>query len=406
MTDLTDTFRKLPAYRQDLFILALARISRSVAAGMINIAFPYYVLTEFHYGALVIGLIYVAATVATAMISFLVGISADIWGKRQTLIAASLLLPVSAGLVYLSHNLWLIVPAAMLGGYSATGSLAGGGIGGVVQPIQSAVLAGLVKGDERTRYFALFTFGAGLTAALGALLAKVFEVRDIFLVAAVISALGIPFLWKVHVDDVRGKMMRLKTTKVIGKFTLTGMLNGFSQGLVIPFLIPFFVLVYHVPKSEMSVYAFASGLLGSISILAAPALERKLGFLNSILLTRGLGLALFVIFPLIRFLPAAVAIYILAPSLRVAALPIQQSELTKRVDGDEMGRALGINQVARLAASSVGSGISGHLLENSMFELPFFLYGLIMAGNLLLYVRFFGMKSKQETDQKPVSVDK
>ncbi len=80
----------------------------------------------------------------------------------------------------------------------------------------------------------------------------------------------------------------------------------------------------------------------------------------------------------------------MAPALRVAGLPIQQSELTKRVDEDEMGRALGINRVARLIATSAGIGVSGHLFDAAHFEIPFFLYGLVMAGNLLLYMKFFG----------------
>ena len=279
-------------------------------------------------------------------------------------------------------------------------------MGGAAAPIQSAVIADLSVRDKRTFYFSTFSFLSGAFGALGALGSRLFTVHMAFLAATLISAVGVPLVLWLSVEDSGGKLKRLRSRVVIGKFSLTGLLSGLSSGLIVPFLIPFFVLVYSLPKSTMAVYGFISGGLASVALLAAPALERKLGFLNSILLTRGLGLALFVIFPIIRFLPAAVAIYILAPSLRVAALPIQQSELTKRVYGDEMGRALGINQVARLAASSAGSGISGHLLENSMFELPFFLYGLIMAGNLLLYVRFFGMKSKQEADQKPVSVDK
>ncbi len=381
--------------KTDMYILAAARVTRSAAAGMINIAFPYYILKQLHYGAFVIGLIYVSATAATAALGYLSGITADVWGKRGTLILASLLLPVSAFLVYASQSLWLIFPAAMLGGYSATGSLAGGGIGGAVQPIQSTVLANLAPNGERTRYFSLFTFLAGVAAALGALLSKGFEVRDTFLAAAVLSASGIPGLWKLRIPDARGKMGRLKTRATIGKFTLTGFLNGFSQGLVIPFLIPFFVLVYHVPKSRMSEYAFASGVLGAFAILAAPALERWFGFVKSIVLTRGLGLVLFAVFPVVRYLPVSVLIYVLAPSLRVAALPIQQSELTKRVDEDEMGRALGINQVARLAASSAGTGLSGYLMEASLFGVPFFAYGIIMALNLYLYVRFFGAKGRE-----------
>lgn len=377
---------------KDVTLLGFSRVTRSVAAGMINIAFPYYILTQLHYGAFVMGLIYVSATVATAILGFLSGITTDVWGKRGTLIIASALLPVSSMMIYFSSSLWVIVPAAMIGGYSATGSLAGGGIGGAVQPIQSAVLAGLAPNEKRTKYFSFFTFLSGVTGALGALLSKAFDVREIFLAATIISALGVPELWYLKVAEAKGKIGRLKTGSTIGKFTLTGMLNGLSQGLIVPFLIPFFVLVYHLPKSQMSEYAFASGLLGSFAILGAPLLEKYFGFVKSIVFTRGLGTVLFVAFPIIRLLPLSVFIYIIGPALRVAALPIQQSELTKRVDDDEMGRALGINQVARLAASSTGTGLSGYLMDTAFFEMPFFIYGAIMVANLYLYIRFFGTK--------------
>ncbi len=380
-------------------MLGFSRVMRSIAAGMINLAFPYYILQNLHYGAFVLGAIYVAATVATAGLGLLTGIMTDVWGKRETLVLANALLPISALMIYLSSNLWMIIPAAMLGGYSATGSLAGGGIGGAVQPIQSAVLASLTTGEVRTKYFSFFTFLAGATGALGALLAKLFTVQEIFLWSAIISAIGVPGLWLLRVPGVKGKMGRLKTKTTIGKFTLTGMLNGLSQGLIMPFLIPFFVLVYHIPKSQMSEYAFASGLLGSFAILTAPRLERHFGFVKSIVVSRGLGTVLMVIFPIIRWLPLSVIIYLITPALRIAALPIQQSELTKRVAHEEMGRALGINQVARLAASSSGTGLSGYLMETSFFELPFFIYGALMIANLYLYIRFFGERREEAGEE-------
>src|SRR5579871_6749129 len=57
------------------------------------------------------------------------------------LVVVSTLLPASALLVYASAGHWASLLAAFVGGYSATGSLAGGGVGGAAQPIQSAVLA-------------------------------------------------------------------------------------------------------------------------------------------------------------------------------------------------------------------------------------------------------------------------
>ncbi len=390
--------------KNGIILIAATRITRSIAAGMINVAFPYYILTTLHYGALVIGSIYVSATVATAVLGFLFGITTDVWGKRGTLIITGLLLPVSAYMVYMSSSLWIIIPAAMIGGYSATGSLAGDGIGGAMQPIQNAVIANLTPNNDRTKYFSRFTFLSGATAAIGALMVKLFDVQDVFLAASLISLAGIPGLWFIKVTSSNGSIRKLKTKTTIGKFTLTGMLNGLSQGLTVPFLIPFFVLVYHLPKSQVSEYAFISGMLGSFAILGAPLLEKMFGFVKSIVVTRAIGAVLFVLFPIIKYLPVSVIIYIISPSLRIAALPIQQSELTKRVDDEEMGRALGINQVARLAASSTGTGLSGYLMENALFELPFFIYGGIMAVNLFLYIKFFGEKNSKgitvETENK------
>lgn len=384
--------RSLQAQKKlDIPALTLARITRSIASGMINVAFPYYILTTLHYGALEMGVIFLCARIATAVLGFVSGLTADAWGKRNTLILASLLLPIGAFLVYLSSSLWGIIPAAMIGGFSASGSL-GGGAGGAVQPIQSVVLADLTSRENRTKFFSVFSFMSGLAAAVGALFTKVLTVREVFLIASVVSLLGIPALFTLHVVNTRRKIRKLKTKATIGKFTVTGMLNGLSQGLVVPFLIPFFVLVYHVPMPQMSVYAFAGRLLGSAAILGAPVLERKFGFVKSIIITRGMGLFLFALFPVVRLLPIAIVIYILAPALRVAAAPIQRSELTKQVHKDEMGRAFGINQVARLAASSTGTGLSGYLMQEALYEIPFFAYGALMLGNLYLYIRFFGMK--------------
>ncbi len=387
-------------HRKSVALIAIARVTRSVTAGMITIAFPYYILVDLHYGASVIGLIYVAATIATAILSFAFGMTTDTWGKRTTLLLTSALLPLSALLVYFAPDLLTIVTAAMLGGYSATGSLASGGVGGAVQPVQNAVLADLVPKEARTAYFSFFSFLTGIAGAGGSLLVRFFPIHALFLAAAGIAAAGIPFLWFVHVTEHRGEWRTMRQTRTIGKFSATGMLNGFAQGLIVPFLVPFFLIVYHLPKAEMSTYAFWSGLIGACALLAAPFFERMFGFVKSMLVTRGVSTVLFVLFPVIRFLPFAVFVYLIAPAFRVAAVPIQQAELTRRVEDDELGRALGTNQVARLLASSAGTGASGYLIEGALLEIPFFAYGIVMAANLYLYVRFFGSKkgvSREET---------
>ena len=367
----------------------LFRVFRSIAAGMIFLTFPYLVLRSLGYSPLVLGMIYTAAAFATAVFALGFGFLADTWSRKRALVIVGLLLPISCVFLYISGSLPVVFAAAILGGYSASGSLMGGGVGGAVQPIQSAVLAGLTLPHARTRYFSLFTFGSGLSAAMGALFAKVLSVQEVFLTAAIISFAGVAFLLPMELRTVAGNVRELPSRGMIGKFTITGTLNGFTQGLITPFLVPFFILVYDVSKERMSVYSFIGGALGACSLLAAPVLERRWGFVKSIAITRGLAAILMTLLPVSPFFGLALAIYFVTPALRVSALPVQQSALTELVSEVEVGRALGINQVARLGASAAATVLTGYLFHARHIGLPFYLYGGLTLLNLYLYSRFF-----------------
>lgn len=376
--------------RRELWVLMLFRATRSIASGIITIAFPYLVLRALHYSAAVLGLVYTAGAVATAVLGLAFGFLTDSWGRKQTLIIAGLMLPASCLLVYSSGALPVIFGAAMLGGFSATGSLMSGGAGGSAAPIQNALIADLTRPDERTSYLSIFTFASGLFGAMGALIPRLIEAREAFFAAAMISGVGCLLLIPITRRPPPGRALRMPSGGVIGKFTITGALNGFAQGLVTPFLIPFFILVYDVPRSKMSTYGFIAGAIGAGALLAAPYLERRLGFVKSIAITRGVGALLLAAMPLSPFLAIALAIYFVTPALRVAALPAQQTAITELVGGGEVGRALGINQVARLAASSLAMTLTGYLFHAKNTSLPFYLYAGIMFLNVFLYFRFFG----------------
>ncbi|HEY7790112.1 MAG TPA: MFS transporter [Vicinamibacterales bacterium] len=376
--------------RAQLWWLLVFRGTRSISAGLIAIAFPYLVLEQAGYGAWQLGLIYTAAALATAAMGLAAGFLADLWGRKATLLLIGTMLPVSSFIAWSGHSLLWLFLAAIIGGYSATGSLMSGGVGGAVQPIQSAIIASLANVERRTFYFSLFSFLGGMLAAGGALLGRVLSVETAFLAATAISLVGLVAIWPLRVNVRRGRMSHLPSLKVIGQFSLTGALNGFSQGLVMPFLIPFFVLVYHLPQARMATYAFIGGALASCALFAAPVLERRFGFVRAIALTRGIGAVLILVLPLWHNLALALAIYVLAPALRIAAIPAQQTALTELVSQEERGRALGLNQVTRLTASAGAVSLTGYSFSASDFALPFELYAVLIAINIGLYFRFFG----------------
>ena len=376
-----------------LSLLSVLRVLRSVAAGFINLMFPYFVVVQLYAkapeGYLTLGYIYVAATLASASLGFLMGYAADMLGRKSTFLIALAMLPVSTALLLVSQALPVIYLAAALGGYSATGSLAGGGVGGVAAPIQSALITDLTTRRDRTTLFGLLAFLSGIAAAFGALGAGFIGTDETLVIATVLGSAS--FILGLFIRDrtepTRGQRMR--TAMTIGKFSLTGILNGVSQGLVTPFLIPFFILVYGVPKDAMGIWATVAGIIASFSLLLAPLIERLLGFLGSIYATRGGTILVALALPLVRLLPVSLALYCAFPSLRVMAVPVQQSAMMDLVSSGERGRALGINQAFRLSFSAIGTGFTGYEFNVSSIYVPFIVYAAAMGGNLLLYRLFF-----------------
>lgn len=384
--------------RRQLLLLILFRLARSLAAGIIILVFPYYVLQSLHYGAFMLGLLYTAATLATAGFALLFGFLTDLWGRKGTLLLSGALLPAGALLAFSSGRLPILFLATMLGGFSATGSRAAGSVGGAAQPIQSTVIADLTTVGNRTFYFSLFTFLSGLLGAAGMLAARLFDPRDAFLVAAVASGAGLVFLLPMKFTEKPHERKRMRSGRTIGKFSLTAALNGIGQGLIMPFLIPFFVIVYHMPKSRMAVYGFVSELVAAFAILLAPRMERQFGFVKGVAVTRGLGALLLLLLPLTRILALALVIYIITPALRVVAVPAQQTALTAMVRESEMGRALAMNQVARLTASSGAVAFTGYMFDLSDVALPFYAYAFVTGIGLVLYFKFFGARPELRVD--------
>ena len=373
-------------------VLTVLRVFRSVAAGFINLMFPYFVVVQLYnraeQGYLTLGSIYVVATLASAGLGFLMGYAADTLGRKRTFLIALAMLPASTGLLLVSQSLPVIFVAAALGGYSATGSLAGGGVGGVVAPIQSALITDLSSRHDRTFLFGVLAFLSGIAAAFGALGAGFLGSFEVLVVATFLGtvSLVLGLFLRDKAEPKRGQ--RLRTAGTIGKFSLTGILNGASQGLVTPFLIPFFILIYDVKQDTMGVWATVSGIIAAFSLLLAPFIERGFGFVRSIYVTRGGTILLALAFPLIQLFPVSIALYCIFPSLRVMAVPVQQSAMMDLVSEGERGRALGINQGLRLSFSAVGTGFTGYEFASSVY-LPFAVYAVVMGGNLVLYHMFF-----------------
>ncbi len=375
--------------KYSIYILFLSRFLRSVSGGLITIGFPYLILKDLHIGSFKLGIIYTLATFSTALISLIFGILGDIYNRKLFLIILSFFLPISSFFLFLKPTIYVAFFSAIIGGYSATGSLASGGVGGAIMPLMNAIMGDILEKENKVFYFSLMTFITGIGGAVGALIGRFFSIKDIFLFASITSFLASFILIFIDVNNERGSFKELKSKLTIGKFSFVGFLNGLSQGLINPFLIPFFIITYDISKNIMSVYSFIGGLLGSFSPMLATFLNKRFGFVKSITITRGLGAFLVLIFPFVKIFYLSVLIYILLPSLRVIALPIQQSKMVEKTDSKETARAFSLNQVSRLSASSIGTFLASEFFLIDAIFMPFLLYSIIVFVNIGFYKKFF-----------------
>ncbi len=373
--------------RQFLF---LSRVLRGIAAGLVTVGYPYLLLADLHAGATLLGALYAAGALSTALLTYTLGRLGSRAALRGTYLASLSLLPVACGLLVLPPSLPLAALASVLGGFSATGSLAGGGVGGAAFPLQTALLSDLVPADQRTRWFSWFTFAAGAAASFGALAAGQGSLGEVFLAAFLLSLASVAFALPIPVRPIRrGRAPSEASRRVIRKFTATGILNGASQGLLAPFLIPFFVLYFGVQRPEMSVYTTVGSLLGTFSVLAAPWLDRNFGFVRAVVGTRAVAAVLAALMPFVARTPALL-LYVLLPAFRVAALPAQSAALMDRLPHADRSEGAGTNQAARVGAASGATLVSGYALEEVAAAVPFLGYAAALTVNAVLYVRFFG----------------
>ena len=379
-----------PAARRGTWLLLATRILRGIAAGLLTIGFPYLMLQELHTGAFLLGAVYAGGALSTASLAYAFGRFGSRSAMRTAYLTSLALLPIACLVLLVPPSLPLAAIASVLGGFSATGSLAAGGVGGIEMPLQTAILSDLTPSSTRTRWFSLFTFTVGASAALGALGAGFGSLEQLFATALVLSGSSVLVALAVPVRSiVRGRRPSSRSRGVIRRFAATGVLNGFSQGLLTPFLIPFFVLIFGIARPEMAVVTTASSLIGTFSVLAAPFLEARWGWVMSVVGTRGVAAGLAALMPFVPLLPA-LAMYIALPAFRVAALPAQQSALMRLLPHSDRSEGAGTNQAARVGAASGATALGGFALEDVAVPVPFLGYAFALAFNAYLYSRFFG----------------
>jgi MFS family permease len=409
-----------------VWLLFATRVVRLFAYGFLSVILVLY-LAEVGLGEEQIGLLLTMTLIGDTAVSLGITTRADRIGRKRMLVAGAALM-VFGGVVFaVSGSFVPLLLAATVGVISPSGNEVGPFL-----PIEQAALAQTVAAQQRTRALAWYQLAGSFATAAGSLACGVlvqllqghgarplesfrvvlFAYAGAGLLLAVLflrlspaSEAAAPAPAPGEVPARRGLFGLHQSRGVVLRLSALFALDAFAGGFVLQSFVAFW---FHVrfgadPATLGSIF-FGANLLAGLSALAAAALARRVGLLNTMVFTHVPSNLLLVLVPLMPTLPLASAVLLLRFAISQMDVPARQSYTAAVVSPDERSAAAGVTGVARTAGAALAPALAGPLLSSpALAGTPFVVAGLLkLLYDGLLYRLFRGVIPPEEVTRRAV----
>ncbi|HVG70462.1 MAG TPA: MFS transporter [Vicinamibacterales bacterium] len=361
-----------------------------------------------------IGLVIGTGIAASAAGTIITALRADRWGRRRTLVVLSLL--SAAGYAALAFTaalpvLILIAAAAMLNGL--------GRDRGPASALEQALLPATTTDERRTWtmawYNAVVDSGhavGALGAALPTVLAGALDIRAIdgraltfALCAIVVAASAIPYVFLgPHVEqaepasgltnDAVDPRTRAVVRRIAGLFAIDSIGGGFLSSALVAY---WFFERYGTTEVQLAYLFFAARILNVVSHLAAAWIARRIGLVNTMVLTHLPSSVFMMLAPAAPTAAVAAALFLAREALVEMDVPTRQSYVLAVVPPSARTYASGMTNVTRNAGWAVGPLIGGSVMQHLSLAAPLFIGGTLkILYDLALYRSFRHLKAPEE----------
>ncbi|MEM4126045.1 MAG: MFS transporter [Conexivisphaerales archaeon] len=383
--------------RKNIIYLFISRSFRSFVAGFVAIAISLYFYDILKLSLILVGVLFTIGAIATPLISLIVGIFGDRYGRKFILIADLLTLPIAIVIILLTRNFYALAAASAIGGFGVAGGIVGGGVGASVGPVVTTMLAENTTNENRTFMFSINSVLSTFAGAAGALLVSFIGFQLLFEIGVIISLFSAIIIFPVRekfkgIKTVRKKgenPMSEKDRRFIKAFAYTGLFNGLSMGLITPYYPIIFHTFFHMTIANVGFLIFLGGIISGAVDIFTPTLTTRMGFLKLITRTRVISATAMLLIPFSPNFIFASALYIFMTTLRAVSLPAQTSLQMSLISEGRRATSSGLNQASRLLASAVATSVGGTLLALGPLLIPFAIAASFTYGNTALYYYYF-----------------
>jgi MFS family permease len=397
------------ALRSSITVLYAARGVRGFGDGFAIIILPAY-LTAVGYDPVQIGIVATVALLGTALLTLGTGMIAARYDLRTLLIAGAGLM-AATGLAFPNAEHFVFVAmVAFVGTINpATGDL------GVLVPIEHAMLAHGVSGQERTRTFARYSLIGALSMAAGSLAAAAPD----FLVPAGIDNVT-AFKWMFYAYAALGVLSALLYRRLphaqmdaqpsaplgpsrgmVYKLSALFSLDAFAGGFVVQSLLVLWLFErFNLSLSTASVFFFWASTASAFSYPVAAWLAKHIGLINTMVYTHIPSSLLLIVAAFSPDLYLTLGLLLVRAALSQMDVPTRTSYVMAVVTPPERAAAASFTAVPRSLASAISPAFAGALLASPFPGLPLVICGVLkIAYDVALLISFRHTKPPEE--QRP-----
>ncbi|MFN3566230.1 MAG: MFS transporter [Burkholderiaceae bacterium] len=391
MTDLLASILAPRGAAPSARVLVAGRALRAFVDGYVAVLLPAYLLA-LGLDAQAVGVLATATLLGSALATLAVGA----WGHRfaqRALLAGAAVLMIATGLAFASvSQFWPLLVVAFVGTLNPSS-----GDVSVFLPLEHAQLANAASGDARVALFARYSLLASLAAAFGALAAaapawiaraaNIDLLDSMRLMFVAYAAVGFALLRlyrrlpEPHVESGAVKSPLGASRGIVVKLALLFSVDSFAGGLIVNSLLALWLMQrFDLSLAGAGAFFFWAGLLTAASQLAAPWVARRIGLLNTMVLTHLPANVCLVAAALAPSLPLALALLSMRSALSQMDVPTRTAYVMSVVTPPERAAAASVTAVPRSLASALSPSISGALFAAGWFSAPLIACGLLKIG--------------------------
>jgi MFS family permease len=398
----------LPAAGPDVRLLFVTRAVRLFAYGALSLVLVLYLAAVGLTGER-IGLLLTMTLLGDTALSLGLTTHADRAGRKRVLLAGAALMVLGGAVFAATDDFVLLLLAATVGVLSPSGNEVGPFLA-----VEQAALAQVVPAERRTAAFAWYNLTGSFATAAGALLCGLVvqalqgegapPLRSYRVVLLAYAGAGVllaalfarltPAAEAPLTAAPRALLGLHRSRGVV--FRLAGLfaLDAFAGGLVLQSVMAYWFHVrFGADPAVLGGIFFAANLLAGVSALAAAALARRVGLLNTMVFTHAPSNVLLILVPFMPTLALAVTVLLVRFAISQMDVPARQSYTAALVSPDERSAAAGVTGVARTTGAALAPAFAGLLFATpALAGGPFVAAGALkLLYDGLLYRLFRGV---------------